>query len=46
MSPIAGLRQGLGLQIINHRAPAISAEMDIQSAENKGTSIICTFIDR
>ncbi len=38
--------QGLGLQIINHRALEIGAEIDIESASNKGTAIICTYFDK
>jgi signal transduction histidine kinase len=46
MDLVSGSTQGLGLQIINYRALDIGAEIDIKSELNKGTSIICTFIDR
>jgi signal transduction histidine kinase len=46
MNQGSGSTQGLGLQIINHRATAIGAEIDIQSGTNNGTAIVCTLTDK
>jgi signal transduction histidine kinase len=43
MSEVSKNTSGIGLQIMNHRANAIGAVLDIQSEVNRGTSISCRF---
>ena len=43
MPEVSKDRSGIGLQIMNHRANAIGAVLDIQSEVNRGTSISCRF---
>ena len=43
MSKVSKDTYGIGLQIMNHRANAIGAVLDIESEVNHGTSISCRF---
>jgi PAS domain S-box-containing protein len=43
---IPGRQSGMGIKIMNYRAKFINAALDIQSDVNKGTQVICIFIDR
>jgi nitrate/nitrite-specific signal transduction histidine kinase len=43
MSKLSKDMYGIGLQIMNHRANAIGAMLDIQSEVNHGTIISCRF---
>ena len=39
-------KNGIGLEIMKHRADIINASLDIQSSINKRTIVTCIFMDK